>query len=59
VRELVYTGSDTQYLVELGGAVTVMVRVPNDAPEERRPPMQRGDRVSLRWEVSGTTILVA
>jgi spermidine/putrescine transport system ATP-binding protein len=61
VRELVYTGSDTQYLVELdgGGALTVMVRVPNDAPEERRPRVQRGDRVSLRWEVSGTTILVA
>jgi ABC-type Fe3+/spermidine/putrescine transport system ATPase subunit len=61
VRELVYTGSDTQYLVELGGggAITVMVRVPNDAPEERRPRVQRGDRVSLRWEMSGTTILVA
>ncbi|MGH7536603.1 MAG: ABC transporter ATP-binding protein, partial [Gemmatimonadales bacterium] len=31
IRELVYSGSDTQYLVDLGAPAPVMVRVPNDA----------------------------
>jgi ABC-type Fe3+/spermidine/putrescine transport system ATPase subunit len=57
VRELVYTGSDTQYFVELGQSGTVMVRGPNDAPPEIRPA--RGDRVWVRWEVGGTTIVTA
>jgi spermidine/putrescine transport system ATP-binding protein len=57
VRELVYTGSDTQYFVELGQSGTVMVRGPNDAPPETRPA--RGDRVWVRWEVGSTTIVTA
>jgi spermidine/putrescine transport system ATP-binding protein len=57
VRELVYTGSDTQYFVELGQSGTVIVRGPNDAPPEIRPA--RGDRVWVRWEVGGTTIVTA
>jgi spermidine/putrescine transport system ATP-binding protein len=59
VRELVYTGSDTQYFVELGASGTVIVRVPNDAPPEGPGPLQRGDRVRVRWEVGSTAILTA
>jgi spermidine/putrescine transport system ATP-binding protein len=57
VGELVYTGSDTQYFVELGPSGTVMVRGPNDAPPEMRPA--RGERVWVRWEVGSTAIVTA
>jgi spermidine/putrescine transport system ATP-binding protein len=57
IRELVYTGSDTQYFVELGPSGTVMVRGPNDGPPETRPA--RGDRVWVRWEVGSTAIVTA
>jgi spermidine/putrescine transport system ATP-binding protein len=59
IRELVYTGSDTQYFVELGASGTVMVRVPNDVPLEGRRPPRRGDQVRVRWEVGSTAILIA
>ena len=57
ISELVYTGSDTQYFVELGPSGTVMVRGPNDAPPDLRP--RRGDSVWVRWEVGSTAILTA
>jgi spermidine/putrescine transport system ATP-binding protein len=59
IRELVYTGSDTQYFVEIGASGVMMVRVPNDAPLEGRRPPQRGERVQVRWEVGSTAILIA
>ncbi len=59
IRELVYTGSDTQYFVEVGASGAVMVRVPNDAPVEARRPAERGDRAWVRWEVGSTAILIA
>jgi spermidine/putrescine transport system ATP-binding protein len=59
VRELVYTGSDTQYFVELGASGAVVVRVPNDAPQEGPGPLQRGDQVRVRWEAGSTAILTA
>jgi spermidine/putrescine transport system ATP-binding protein len=59
IRELVYTGSDTQYFIEVGASGAVMVRVPNDAPVEGRRPAERGDRVWVRWEVGSTAILIA
>jgi spermidine/putrescine transport system ATP-binding protein len=55
VRNVVYTGSDTQYFVELGASGVVMVRVPNDA--ERGPAPAPGDRVAVRWEPESTAVL--
>ena len=55
VRNVVYTGSDTQYFVELGASGVVMVRVPNDA--ERGPAPAPGERVAVRWEPESTAVL--
>jgi len=59
IRELIYTGSDTQYFVELGPAGVVMVRVPNDTPPEGRHQARPGERVWVRWEVGSTAVLLA
>jgi ABC-type Fe3+/spermidine/putrescine transport system ATPase subunit len=59
VRDTVYTGSDTQYFVELGPEMVVTVRVPNDRPPGTAVVVTRGDRVSVRWDGEGTTVLVA
>ena len=59
IRELVYTGSDTQYFVELGPAGVVMVRVPNDTPPEGRHQARPGERVWVGWEVGSTAVLLA
>ena len=57
VQNVVYTGSDTQYFVELGGSGVVMVRVPNDAAAERRTDASPGDRVRVAWEPSAGGVL--
>ena len=59
VRDLIYTGSDTQYLVELGPAGVVMVRVPNDTPPEDQPRVASGEKVWVRWEIGSTAVLLA
>ncbi len=59
VRDVVYTGSDVQYFVELGPSGVVMVRVPNDAPVEGRVPAARGERVGVGWEPGNAAVLVA
>jgi spermidine/putrescine transport system ATP-binding protein len=55
VRNVVYTGSDTQYFVELGASGVVMVRVPNDVDRGLAPAP--GDRVAVRWEPESTAVL--
>jgi len=57
VRNVVYTGSDTQYFVELGTGGTVMVRVPNDAAAEQRIGAAAADRVRVVWEPSASAVL--
>jgi ABC-type Fe3+/spermidine/putrescine transport system ATPase subunit len=57
VRDIVYTGSDTQYFVDLGGANTVMVRVPNDHAPGGRVPAPRGDLVRVCWDAESTAVL--
>jgi ABC-type Fe3+/spermidine/putrescine transport system ATPase subunit len=59
VRDAVFTGSDTQYFIDLGAAGVVMVRVPNDTQVEGRPQARSGDKVRVRWEVGSTAILLA
>jgi len=61
VRDIVYTGSDTQYFVDLGGSAgrTVMVRVPNDQPAGTRVETDRGDPVRVCWDGHSTAVLVA
>jgi len=58
IRDLVYTGSDTQYVVELGPAGVVMVRVPSDMPPEGRPQAGPGERVRVGWEVGSTAVQI-
>jgi hypothetical protein len=59
VRDIVYTGSDIQYFVELGAAMIVVVRVPNDrTPRIGSLPM-REDSVRVSWEVESTGVLLA
>jgi spermidine/putrescine transport system ATP-binding protein len=57
VQNVVYTGSDTQYFVQLGGSGVVMVRVPNDAAAERRTDASAGDPVRVAWEPSAGAVL--
>ena len=59
IADVVFTGSDTQYFVELGASGVVMVRVPNDVPPSGHSEVRRGERVWVRWEVGSTAILVA
>ena len=59
VRDIVYTGSDTQYFVELGASTTVMVRVPNDHAPGVRVLAARGDSVRVCWHAESTAVLVA
>ena len=59
VRDIVYTGSDTQYFVDLGAATTVMVRVPNDRAPGARALAARGELVRLCWDADSTAVLVA
>jgi len=57
VRDVVYTGSDIQYFVELGPSGVVVVRVPNDAPAEGRMLAARGERVGVGWEPGSAVVL--
>jgi ABC-type Fe3+/spermidine/putrescine transport system ATPase subunit len=59
VRDIVYTGSDTQYFVDLGAATTVMVRVPNDHAPGIKAPVARGDLVCVCWDPESAAVLVA
>jgi spermidine/putrescine transport system ATP-binding protein len=59
VRDIVYTGSDTQYFVDLGASTTVMVRVPNDHAPGGRVLAARGDVVRVCWDAESTAVLVA
>jgi ABC-type Fe3+/spermidine/putrescine transport system ATPase subunit len=59
VRDIVYTGSDTQYFVDLGGSTTVMVRVPNNHAPGGRALAARGDSVRVCWDAESTAVLVA
>jgi len=59
VRDIVYTGSDTQYFVDLGASTTVMVRVPNDHAPGGRVLAARGDPVCVCWDAGSTAVLVA
>jgi spermidine/putrescine transport system ATP-binding protein len=58
VRDIVYTGSDTQYFVELGTSTPVMVRVPNDHAPGARVVTARGDLVCVCWDAESTAVLV-
>jgi len=57
VRNVVYTGSDTQYFVDLGPTGVVMVRVPNDAPAEVRVTPAPGELVGVGWEPGSAAVL--
>jgi spermidine/putrescine transport system ATP-binding protein len=59
VQDIVYTGSDTQYFVDLGAAITVMVRVPNDHAPGGRVVAGRGDSVRVCWDAESTAVLEA
>jgi ABC-type Fe3+/spermidine/putrescine transport system ATPase subunit len=59
VRDIVYTGSDTQYFVDLGAATLVMVRVPNDRAPGIRTLAARGELVRVCWDADSTAVLVA
>jgi spermidine/putrescine transport system ATP-binding protein len=59
VRDIVYTGSDTQYFVDVGAGTIVMARVPNDRAPGTRAPAAPGDRVRVSWDRRGTAVLVA
>ena len=59
VRDIVYTGSDTQYFVDLGAATTVMVRVPNDRAPGARALAARGDSACVCWDAVSTAVIVA
>jgi len=59
LRDVVYTGSDTQCFVDLGGVAVVMVRVPNDAAAQGRLVAAPGEHVTVRWDVASTAVLVA
>jgi spermidine/putrescine transport system ATP-binding protein len=59
VRNIVYTGSDTQYFVDLAAATTVMVRVPNDHAPGGTVMPARGDLVRVCWDAESTAVLLA
>ena len=59
VRDIVYIGSDTQYLVDVGTLMTVMVRVPNDRAPRATRLATRGDPVRVAWDTHSTAVLVA
>ena len=59
VRDVVYTGSDTQCFVDLGGGTTVMVRVPNDRAPGATPVVARGSSVRVAWSSHSTALLIA
>jgi hypothetical protein len=53
VRELVYTGSNSTFLVELAGSQVVMVKQQNtDATFD--PRVREGDLVKLSWPVAAS-----
>ncbi len=58
VRDVVFTGSDTQYFVALDGEV-VQVRVQNQSARGTLPQPVAGQRVRVSWDVSSTRVLVA
>lgn len=56
IREMIYIGTDTRYVVQLTSGETVVVRVPNAgsaAPSLRRA----GDSVSLAWQPEDARVL--
>ena len=59
VRDVVYTGSDTQCFIDLGGGTTVMVRVPNDRAPGATPVTARGSSVRVAWSSYSTAVLIA
>jgi spermidine/putrescine transport system ATP-binding protein len=59
VRDVVYTGSDTQCFVDLDGGTTVMVRVPNDRAPGATPVAARGNSVRVAWSSHSTAVLIA
>ena len=59
VRDVVYTGSDTQCFIDLGGGATVMVRVPNDRAPGATPVAARGSSVRVAWSSYSTAVLIA
>jgi thiamine monophosphate kinase len=58
IRDVIYIGSDTQYLVQLGPSIIVMVRVPNDTPPEGRHQAGPGDTAWVKWQVGSTAVLL-
>jgi spermidine/putrescine transport system ATP-binding protein len=53
IEELVYSGTDTRYLVRLGHQVLLIVRQQNlDASA-----LRRGDRVYVGWPAQGAQVL--
>jgi spermidine/putrescine ABC transporter ATP-binding subunit len=58
VRDVIFTGGDTQVFVALAGGDVVVVRLPNDVPRAR-PPAAPGRSVRLIWDPESTAVLVA
>ncbi|MBN1956425.1 MAG: ABC transporter ATP-binding protein [Anaerolineae bacterium] len=56
VREVVYVGTDTRYLAELAGQVTVMVREQNLAEETARR-LSAGTAVYVCWQPQSARLL--
>jgi spermidine/putrescine ABC transporter ATP-binding subunit len=59
VRDVVYTGSDTQCFIDLDGGTTVMVRVPNDRAPGATSIAARGSSVRVAWSSHSTAVLIA
>jgi spermidine/putrescine transport system ATP-binding protein len=59
VRDVVFTGSDTQYFIVVHAGTVVVVRVPNDQPGPDRPPTAPGRTVQVVWDRRSTAVLLA
>ena len=59
VRNVVYTGSDTQYFVDLGACGVVMVRAPTDVLVRDESPWEPtpGERVLVGWDAGSGAVL--
>jgi spermidine/putrescine transport system ATP-binding protein len=56
VREKVYIGTDTRYLVEVASGEMAIVRVQN-APGSDRPVFRRGDEVTVCWDAQDARVV--
>ncbi len=59
LRDAIFSGSDTHYLIAVASGEVVVVRAANDAPSDLREAVTPGQQVEVAWDVASTTVLVA